>query len=58
MSKIILADLSDAHFALIKAAEHIKRKEGWSPAYLTVACAADKARMTLLAHKTIRSTNL
>jgi hypothetical protein len=42
--------LQAAHFALIEAADHIRSREGWSPAYRRVSLAADAAQDALSIH--------
>ena len=42
--------LQAAHFALIEAADHIRSREGWSPAYRRASLASDAARDALLSH--------
>ncbi len=42
--------LQAAHFALIEAADHIRSRGGWSPAYRRVSLAADAAQNALSIH--------
>jgi hypothetical protein len=40
--------LNAAHFALLEAADHIRRREGWSPAYRRASNASDVAQQALI----------
>ena len=43
-----LTALRDAHFSLAEAADHIRRSEGWSPAYRRASNASDAAQEALI----------
>jgi hypothetical protein len=47
----LLTALQDAHFALVEAADHIRRREAWSPAYRRASNASDAAREALIKHR-------
>jgi hypothetical protein len=40
--------LNAAHFALLEAADHIRRRESWSPAYRRASNASDVAQQALI----------
>ena len=44
----LLTALQAAQFALVEAADHIRSREGWSPAYRRASSASDAAQNALI----------